>query len=135
MYEALTKGSWLYINRDQQIEKLKLRIEELENTNKELRGYKSIAEVKIDCQKLICPRCEKRTFNSELSRLQKELQVNKRGLTFTILALVILLAVFIRWSTQIEDPRVIETLQTTNMCLILVGVGVITGMYMFGRKK
>lgn len=58
LYEALTKGHWLYINRDKQIEILKQQIEELEKSNKSaieisVKGHKgnkysSVIEMQID---------------------------------------------------------------------------------------
>ena len=43
----------------------------------ELREYEKLFKQKIDYGKLICPRCEKRTFDSELRKPQSELQSAK----------------------------------------------------------
>ncbi len=51
LYNALTEGHWLYITRDQQIEKLKLRIGELEEQR--LNDKESIASLEKSCKEAI----------------------------------------------------------------------------------
>jgi len=61
--------------------------------------------------------------------------MDKKRIVWLSIVLTVLLLIYIRYSAQIESPKVIEVLQTFNFYLILVGIGVGIGLFIFGRNK